>query len=926
MHLESTPARRLARRIMLSAMLCLPFALPVCAQSQTGRIVGRILDGSRSAPVFGAVVELVGGASRIATNSSIDGRYTLSDVPSGEVSVRVRMIGFGPKMVSGIRVPAGGAVTQDIMLSAEAVQLEELSVTSEAERGSISKALNEQRNATGIVNGITAEQIAKSPDGDAGQAVQRISGVTVQDGKYVFVRGLGERYTTTSLNGARIPSLEPERKVVPLDLFPSSLLEGITTSKTFVPDQPGDMTGAEVNLKTREYPSRRVITFSVGTGLNTAATGPNVLKAPTTGREWLGFATTPRSLPDPVRAAGDLKTMTPEQEKGFVGSFRNAWSARSGSGSPNGSLGLSVGGEDPFFGQPLGYLASLSYSTGQELRKNEEKGLAATGGSTGTAVPFNTYFGSTARNSILWGGLLNLSTRIGSGTRISTSNTYSRSADNEASVLTGDNEEFGQTFQFTRLTYTERSVRSNQLAGEHLIGGRHLINWSASSSGVTRNEPDRSDIGYVVQPGGGGNAVPTEWFGQARFATRTFSKLTERGTDLSANYQLAFGPASRSTLIKVGGAWRSTTRTSDTRAYDIVNRSLTPAELAQSPERIFNGQYASEGRLLLRANAFGGGYDADDRVTAGFGMLDVPIGAHVRVIGGARLENWRLDVLTRTPQGDTVPALPRAHDLLPSLAINVAVGEDQNLRFSGSRTVSRPEYRELSPVPYFEQVGLLTTFGNPNLRRATIANADVRWEWFPTPGEVLSVSFFAKRFTNPIEKIIVLQAGAAALGFVNAKAANNYGVEFEFRKNMGLLDAALIPVTLFANTTLMKSQIKPGSDVLTSADRPMVGQSEYVVNAGLGYLSGSGRVNATVFYNVAGPRITEAGVSGLPDTYERARQMVDATLQIPLFATGSIKLDGRNLLDSPVTILQGGVTRHRYTTGRVFSVGFGWKP
>ena len=906
----------------ITAVFILLGALPVSAQTQTGKIVGRVLDGARGTPLAGAVVELVGSAGRVTVSTSIDGRFALPDVPAGEVAVRARLIGYGPKTVSGIRVPSGGSVTQDISLAGEVVQLEELSVTSEAERGSISKALNEQRNAAGIINGITAEEIAKTPDGDAGQAVQRVSGVTVQDGKYVFVRGLGERYTTTSLNGARIPSLEPERKVVPLDLFPSGMLGGITTSKTFVPDQPGDMTGAEVNLKTREYPSRRIITFSAGTGFNTSGFRSDVLKAPTTGREWLGLGANRRELSDLVKAAGDLRNVTPDQEKALLATFRNSWSARSGQGNPNGALGISVGGEDPVFGLPVGYLFSLSYSTGQEVRENERKGLAINGAEPGTAIPVNTYDGSTARNSILWGGLANLSTRIGSGTRLTTSHTYTRSADNEASVLTGTNEEFGETFQFTRLTYTERSMRSNQVTGEHLFGTRHLINWSASSSGVTRDEPDRSDIGYLVDE----NGQPTAWYGAARFATRTFSELSENGTDLSANYQLALGPASRPVLLKVGGARRTTSRDSEIRAYDILNRSLTDQELAQSPERIFDGQYAAQGKLLLHANAFGGNYTAEDNVTAGFGMLDIPLGGRVRVVGGARYERWKLDVITTTAQGGIVPARPRATDLLPSLSVNVSLTDNQNLRLSGSRTLSRPEYRELSPVPYFEQVGLLTTFGNPNLRRAVINNADIRWEWFPSPAEVVSVSVFAKKFNNPIEKILVLQAGTTALGFVNAESANNYGVELELRKNLGVLDDGLMPFTFFANTTLMKSDIEPGSEVLTNANRPMVGQSEYVANAGLSFLSGSGRSSATLLYNVTGARISEAGGGGLPDTYEQARHMVDLSVQLPLFAEASLKIDARNLLDSPVTFEQAGVTRHRYTTGRVFSLGFTWKP
>ena len=192
--------------------------------------MGRVVDSQQGNPIAGAQVEVIG--TTLTTTTALDGRYAVTGVPAGPTSVRVRMIGFAPKLVTGVVVPSGGSVNQDIALSASAVQLAEIAVTAEAERGTVNRALDEQRNAVNIVNSVSAEQISKSPDSDAGQAIQRVSGVTVQDGKYIFVRGLGERYTTTTLNGSRIPSPEPERKVVPLDMFPSGLLENITTSKT----------------------------------------------------------------------------------------------------------------------------------------------------------------------------------------------------------------------------------------------------------------------------------------------------------------------------------------------------------------------------------------------------------------------------------------------------------------------------------------------------------------------------------------------------------------------------------------------------------------------------------------------------------------------------------------------------------------------
>jgi TonB-dependent receptor len=778
---------------------------------------------------------------------------------------------------------------------------------------------------------VSAEQISKSPDSDAGQAIQRVSGVTVQDGKYIFVRGLGERYTNTSLNGTRIPSPEPERKVVPLDLFPSNLLEGITTSKTFTPEQPGDFSGAEVNLKTREFPAEKVVSFSVSGGVNTAATGRNVVKAPTVGTEWLGFGGSEREIPSALKAAGDLRGISPVQQNALIGSLRNVWSARSADGAPNGSMSVAVGGETPIFRQSIGYIGSLSYSYNQEVQRDETKGLAKNGPTEGTALPFNTYQGSTGKNSVLWGGLLNLSTRVGAATKLSLNNTYTRTADNEASLLTGDNEEFSQfnPLILTRLGFTERAVRSDQLLGEHLLGDKHFITWSVTSSGVDRNEPDRSDIGYTGRLDASGNLVPGVWPGQARFATRTFSNLHETSWDFGGNYRLLLGSPSLPLVVKTGAAYRTTNRDADTRAYDIINLTLTDAQRSTAPEAIFTETNAAAGDFLLNANANGGRYTAAEKITAGYGQIEIPIGQRLQLIGGARVENWRLDVDTRTTQGAIAPAKPRKTDVLPAVALTYRLAENQNLRLSATQTVSRPEYRELSPVPYFEQVGLATTIGNPELNRALIQNYDLRWEWFPRAGEVLSLGVFAKRFQDPIEKVIIQAAGANTLSFVNADKANNYGLELEVRKGLGMLAEALHPFSVFANTTLMKSDITPGNQgisALTNANRPMVGQSEYVVNAGVGYANASGSWSGTLLYNVAGKRILEAGSGGLPDAYEQPRHLLDASLQLPVTSALSLKLDGKNLLDAPYRLTQGEVVRYRYLTGRIFGFTLSWHP
>ena len=897
------------------------------AQTPAGRIVGRILDAGSGQGVAEAGIQVVG--TTLGVNSGVEGRYTLPNVPAGTVTLQVRLLGYQPKTVTGLLLSANGRLEQDIVLTPATVMLDATVVTADAERGSVNAALDAQRRAEGIVSAITAEQIQRSPDGDAAQAVQRVSGVTVQDGKYVFVRGLGERYTTTALNGARLPSPEPERKVVPLDLFPSSLLQTIMTAKTFTPDLPGDFAGAQVDIRTREFPARRSMSYSASVGYNGAATGRDVLAAPRTGAEWMGFGGRDRRLPFGLGAAGDLSGVSRTAMNEHLRSLRGVWSARQAAGTPNSSFALALGGEDPVFGHDVGYVASASYAFSQEARIGETRATAMQG-DDGVATPYNAFTGSTGRTTVLWGGVLNLSTWLGTHTKVTLDNTYSRTADNEAHADQGFFEELGFDIRRTTLKYVERSVRSHRLRAQHVAGERHSMDWSLTSAAVTRDEPDRSDLVYGRETDvATGDLLPWAWIAyKPESARRNFGELRESTLGGDAAYSLKLGAPDRAVTLKVGGAHRATDRDADSRFYNILGSTLSRSQREGSPEEIFDGRYAQgeDESLLLTSSTAGGTYAADEQVSAGFAMADLPLGARIRVIGGARVERWTLGLDARPVIGDQFSGQFQNTDVLPSLTVNLAMTETQSIRLSASRTVSRPEYRELAPITYREALGDQETFGNPSLRRALIENYDARWEWYPSSGEAVSVALFAKRFTDPIERIDVASTGKSQLSFANAAGGDSYGVELEVRKGLAIVSPALAPLTLFANATLMQSEIRAGTDTLsalTNPDRPMLGQAPYVVNAGLGWTRG--RASATALFNVVGKRVAAAGVGGLPDTYEMPRDVLDLSMSVPISGAISVKLDAKNLLDAPHLVMQGGVIRERYTTGRVFSVGVSWR-
>ncbi len=923
------PSKPVRTGLLLLALL-LALADGAEAQGAAGRIVGRVLDAGSGRPLTGAQVVVRNTTLRAV--SGVDGRYGIANVPAGAQALVVTHLGYAAKTVTELVVPAGGAAEADVSLTVEALALEGLTVSATRERGSVSRALDEQRTSTGVVNAITADQIARSPDGDAAQAVQRVSGVTVQDGRFVFVRGLGERYTVTDLNGARLPSPEPERKVVPLDLFPSGILQTVTTRKTFTPDLGGDFSGALVNIRTREFPTRRQVTVSASVGYNDAATGSDVLVAPRAGGERFAAAGGRRDVPGPVAEAGGFtQDVSQAQVNRMVGAFRNAWLPGQGSGDPNLSLSASVGGSDPVLGQELGYVVSGTYSRGQEVRLDERRALYDV--TTGGAIDeFSSTLG-TGRESVLWGGVANLSALVGGKHRFTANNVYNRTADNEARTERGFNENLGLPLEIHRLRYVERTVRSNQLAGEHQLTGAHKLDWALTSSGVTRREPDRSEFVYELLDGlGSGSSRRAFLANNTRAAVRTFGDLDESSLEASANYTLTFGRGLAQHQVRVGGLFRGTDRDAENRSYSIFNggrQFLGDGDRMLAAEQIFDGRYtgADDAVFTIRPLLQGGSYTARDRLGAGYAMADVALTERIHLVGGARVEHSAVEVDAVSQDGSASLSSPAYTDVLPSLALNVDVADAHKLRFSASQTLARPEYRELSPILSQDVLDGDNIQGNPELRRTLIRNLDARWEWYPSPGEIVSLGGFAKRFRDPIERVYLPTSGSRVLSFANPEGAYNYGVEVEARKELGTLAAVLEPFSVSANFTAMRSRIEVGSDsIQINADRALVGQAPYVLNTGLTWAPGRGRTSATLLYNVVGERVYAAGARGLPDLVEEPRSVLDFSLRLGVTPRLAAKLDARNLLDSPFRVKQGGVTREFYRSGRVVSMGMTWQP
>jgi outer membrane receptor for ferrienterochelin and colicin len=926
MTLRLPPARVLALLFTLSLSIS-----TVGAQAlPTGRIVGRVIDANTGQGITDAGVQVVG--TTLGVQSGVDGRFSLSNVPAGTVTLTVRRLGFTPKTVTGLQLNAGQTLEQNVSLATAAARIAAQVVTASSERGTVNEALDQQRTAVGVVNSVTAEQISRSPDGDAAQAVQRVSGVTVQDNKSIAVRGLGDRYTTVALNGARVPSPEPEKRIVPLDLFPSGLLQSVTTSKTFTPDESGDFAGALVNIQTREYPAERSLVVQFTGGYAAGSSGARLIAPRNVGGEGFAMANSKRNLPALFnQVSSSLLNVNRQDQNLLISQFRDAWTPTTTTAAPNSSASASLGGSDAIFGHRIGYLMSGSYAYSTDLKDKQVRALADRGDHPGETRTIDQFTGQTAGQSILWGGLGTLSTMIGDGSRLSFNGMYNRTADNEARVERGHFENEGVDAKITRMQYVERAVNSAQLSGEHEYGSNKLT-WSATRSGVRRDQPDRSEFVQVITHPGGASTEQLQWLNTGnQGAVRTFSTLQESNSEFKGDYQLGFSAFGREHDIKIGGFARQTSRDADTRAFSISAPGAGPNVVLLDPEQIFDGRFTNpaDSVLLLAPLSQGGSYDASDHLAAGYVMTEIGLSSRARLIGGARLENDRLTLNALSTLGNPIHVTKNWQDILPSLALNYQLTDQQQLRLSGSRTLARPEYRELAPILSREVLNGDDVLGNEDLQRTRITNADVRWEWYPSSGEVLSIGLFTKQFDAPIERVYQATSGARTVFYMNAKSATNYGAEIEARKNLSFLTPAFDRLQAFTNVTVMQSQIHLGEETRSSATnttRRMFGQAPYVVNAGLTYLASGNSTSATILFNRVGPRIDAAGDRPLPDVIIGARSALDLSVRLPVAGAFSARIDAKNLLDAPYRTTQGTVIREEYRIGRTVQAGVTWRP
>lgn len=922
-------------------LLALTPAATAAPSGPLGRIQGKIVAADTGDPLGFADVLLIPADTtmrRVGGLTNADGTFLLEAAP-GKYTLQIRALSYTRKRIEGLAIEAGKLLPFNTALQSDAIQQEEVVVEARIRQNTETSLLAARRKAATVGDAVSAEQVRRSPDKDAAEVLRRVTGLSVSDGKYVFVRGLGERYSSTEVDGVRISTPEQNKRVVPLDLLPANLLENITVQKTYTADRPGEFGGGDVQVRTKDFPGSRTWSFSASQGISDGVTFENRKSYASSGSNFFGFGTGDRGIPQAVLDVAGSRPLVLSSNPaiGFSKStlaalgqsFNNVWSPRDERSLPNGSYSATYGDEFKVLGRSLGVVQSWSFSRSYDLQDESQRFFQ---GETDTLYDYAV---QRSKQTTQLGGISGLSYRLSPRHAIHLRGLYTQSADDEVRTYEGPDHNRTEpttgewlVHRSTRLMYVERNVLSGSLEGRHdfqrLLGAS--VDWKFTRSRAERDQPDRRETtynkGYYYDADG--NLV--SYWGLGSTGSREYGDLKDNGWGTTANVTIPWRLPRLGQGKTVFGYDRQTKeRRNFYRRFNLyANRATDPAAPPESlfaPGQFDNGPftaYVEEGTLDID------NYRADQRVEAGFLSFDVPLGRSGRAYLGVRVEDGLQDVRSYdlfNPSRITSKGRLRDTDWLPSANVTWSLGKVVNLRLGASRTLSRPDLNELSPSPSLEYVGGMRVSGNPDLKRAMIDNYDIRFEAFPGLSEVAAVGFFYKRLHEPIEQVI--QGGAPPLLVPrNSDHGNNTGVEFEMRAGLGRLHERLGRFSVNANASFIRSEVElaPQLSALGSARHPLQGQANYLANTALSYVFGSGKADMSLLFGATGKRLRTLGLLPLPDVYDQPTTSLDWTASLVPEKHLRVKIAARNLLDHRVRQLQGGKEVSSTRNGRSYSV------
>ena len=911
-----------------------------------GTLTGHLVSADDGKPVEGARIFISGRSEEIRSDS--DGRFKV-ELPAGEYSLSVLHSGFNTQTRDHVAVAPEQSASVDLQLTPAGTELPEFVVTEPYIAGSLASVLEERRTEVAVANILGAEEISKAGDSDAAAALRRVTGLTLVDGRFIYVRGLGERYSSTLLNGANVPSPDPTRRVVPLDLFPTSIVDSIAVKKGYTAELPGEFGGGTVELRTRSLPEQPFLSVELELGYRVGTTLDDGLSYTGSVRDWTGYdggmRQQPGALRDLIQDGSRLQPYSPFTGRGFTADEL----AAAGQSLPviydvehrkipaNRKVSVSGGylwnfGHDVRFG----FLAAMEYKD-EWLTVQQQRTQYVVGNDV--LRPQNDFHFDITQRFINFSSFLTAGLEIGDHNRLGVNWMLLRNSTDRTQVEQGFNVDAeGGDVRFTEFDWQERQMKATQLFGEHTLPGlgELKVHWMYTKAKAGSEEPDTRRYRYDPD-----RLTPdtTDFI----FSLRNDSNQRRWGEldDESDSWKVDFlQPVSLFDKVDIGilaGLGRvDKTRDSSLRRFSFFCRGSTCRDInllrEQSLEDIINLDTIHPGAWQLEevTNATDS-YNGEQTIDAWYAGLDINFGKVLRLDGGFRNETSDLSATTYNlfdPEQIPVITEQSTDDRFPYASATLFLGNNQ-FRLGYGETINRPDFKEVSPSQYKDPILDQVVIGNPNLDPGFIKHYDLRWDYYFNPGEFISLGAFYKKFDSPIEFVILAAAGDQLVTFANAESADNFGLEFELYKTLDFMGdlwgwgKTWEKIHVNTNYAWIDSQItlsEDSSTIQTSDQRPLQGQSPYVLNFQVGYDDPDREINAALLYNVFGQRIVEVGVQGAPDIKEQPRPSLDFVYSQG-FGSWKLKAKIKNLLDPEIKITQGGEPwRVTQPIGREFKV------
>lgn len=961
----------LSRRAIAGVCLLLFFSWSdLEAQDGGGEIAGSVTDSWERTPIPGVAVVLRG--TTLGTTTDLSGRFLLKNVPGGSHILIFSKSGYARSTVADVRVITGQTSTVNLKMKPEFYEMEPFEVISDPFVDQSVALLGDRQSAAAMTDAIGSDFFSQAGAGNAAEIMTKVTGASVVGGKYVFIRGLGERYGNTTLNGNDVPSADPDKKSVQLDIFPSEVIENITTRKTFTPDQAGNFTGGSVNIVTKSFPEEFFFKFSTGGGVNTQSSFEDDFVTYEGGGVGLvGFAGNARQLPDEWDSKGteqeapahlislekdkvvqNRKASTAEKEDAVQeiqrlnNLFPPAMGVKRERSGMDGSFSISSGDTIELGNRKLGIVGSFGYDRGFIYNGDKKQGRF-----TATTSGFKSNLSldeQTGTEEIAWSGLFNGAYEFSENHVVDFNFLYTRTAEDTATFQRGINLNEDNIERHT-LHFTERELQFFHFRGDHKFPRWQDIEmeWNVSTSSTFQNEPDLRFIAYTVEENGSRRITPST----EDVPKRLFRNVQEDNLNFrwDATVPLHFQEWSdREGFFKVGYYLSQSDRDfqedafsylefADSSFYDITQIDLSQFASSENIRKVTAGQgpFARDDVSYYLTQAQRTEYTGEQAIRAGYAMIDVPIFEKWRLITGFRAEDTKLKVMNvRKLREDRRPKDSEIDKIrpLPAASLIYELQENMNVRLAYGQTVARPTFKEIADVPIQEFVNRRIFHGNPELKMTTAHNYDLRWEWFPNPGEVLAASLFYKELINPIE--LNQFSNDRQIISTNLARATLQGIEIEARKTLDFAHEALSDFTVGANFTYVQSEVNTApfeyefGDEEGEETRPLVGQSPYIVNLDLTYQNADWGSTASIFYNVFGERVAFT-VKDSPRVLEQPTHSLDFTLSQRLWKNWKGKFSAKNLLDAEhrlVSKLDGKEAVYAsYRRGRSFSLSLSYE-